>query len=197
MSRLAILVLLLLSDCGGRQVPPRDEGESKPEESAVSRFLPLVDGTVWAYDARDDETGGTGMFVTRVRRTGSRFALVTSQGSHVLETKPDGILRAEGKYVLKAPLVLGAEWPGEAGTVIRITAIDRAVTVPAGHFSGCVETIEERPSTNAGENRRRVTTTYCPYVGIAVLHAEAWESGRHAGEQAALRSFGKAVEISK
>jgi hypothetical protein len=165
-------------------------------ESAVSRFFPLIDGTQWAYDAEDDETGNKGMFVTRARAVaGARFSLLTGQRSRVVEVRPEGITRVEtGTYLLRAPLTPGVEWPGDAGATVRVGDVDRMADVPAGKFAGCLETVEELRSTTP-EPQRRVTTVYCPGVGIVSLHAEAWESGRHVGERAVLRSFGKPVSL--
>ncbi len=137
------------------------------------------------------------MFVTRARRLpGATFALISTQGSHALEIRPDGIIRSEtSAYVLKAPFTTGAEWPGEAGSVVRIGAVDRTVEVPAGTFVGCIETIEEIRAVSGPLPSRRVTTTYCPDVGVTLLHAEVWRAGHHMGEHATLRSFGKPIQL--
>src|SRR5687767_11431115 len=136
------------------------------------------------------------MFVTRAKAlAGARFSLVTGQRSRVVEVRAEGITRSEtGTYLLRAPLATGAEWPGESGAVVRISAIDRIVDVPAGKFVGCLDTVEEQPGAGS-EPMRRVTTTYCPDVGIVSLHAEAWDGGRRVGERAVLRSFGKPVSL--
>jgi hypothetical protein len=135
---------------------------------------------------------------SRARRVaGPKFSLMSSQGSHTLEVRADGIARAESNtYVLKVPLQSGAEWPGEGGSTVRIGSLDRAVEVPAGKFVGCIETIEEVRTVSGKDPVRRVTTTYCPDVGVAVLRAEAWRAGKHSGERATLRSFGKPVQFS-
>jgi hypothetical protein len=182
--------------CGAPQAAetPAIASQAGPE-SVVSRFFPLNDGTQWAYDAEDD-TGNKGIFVTRAKAmAGARFSLVTGQRSRIVEVRPEGITRIEtGTYLLRAPLVSGAEWPGEGGAVVRVAAVDRIVDVPAGKFVGCVDTVEEVRAASA-EPARRVTTTYCPDVGIVSLHVEAWENGRHVGERAVLRSFGKPVSL--
>ena len=195
---LAGLLCLAISCRGSRDRAHAASDEAPLPACAVGRYLPLVDGNIFAYDAEDDHTGEKGMFVTRVRRLpGPRYSLMSAQASHVLEVRADGITRAEtSAYLLKAPLVAGAEWQGEGGSVVRVESIDRSVDVPAGKFVGCIETIEEIHSAGK-EPVRRLTTAYCPDVGIALLHAEAWQGGRHSGEKATLRSFGKAVELSK
>jgi hypothetical protein len=183
--------------CGAPQAAPSPVAASTAgPESAVSRFFPLTDGTQWAYDAEEDGTGNKGIFVTRAKAmAGARFSLVTGQRSRIVEVRPEGITRIDtGAYLLRAPLASGAEWPGDGGAVVRVAAVDRIVDVPAGKFVGCIDTIEE-VRTATGEPARRVTTTYCPDVGIVSLHAEAWENGRHVGERAVLRSFGKPVSL--
>jgi hypothetical protein len=193
-----MLAFALSLGCGSsRGTSPAPPGDTKLPESPVSRYLPLVDGTIWAYDAEDDETGNRGMFVTKARRLpGPRFSLTSGQSAHVIEVRSDGLAHADSKaYVLKAPLSAGAEWPGERGTVVRVSAVDRFVEVPAGKFVGCIETVEELRAVAGKEPLKRVTATYCPDVGIVQLHAEAWQNGRHAGERATLRSFGKPIQI--
>ncbi|MET0595141.1 MAG: hypothetical protein ABW133_20745, partial [Polyangiaceae bacterium] len=125
------------------------------------------------------------------------YSLTTGERARVVEVRPEGIARAEtGTYLLRAPLTAGAVWPGDGGAQIRIAHADRIVDVPAGKFIGCIETVEEL-KTASGEPLRKVTTLYCPEVGIAELHAEAWENGKHVGERALLRSFGKPISIVK
>lgn len=189
---------IALTACGSRPkaAPRAPVPSAEAPVSQVSRFFPLVDGDQWAYEAADDESGTKGVFVTRAHAMGgARFSLQTGQRSRVVEVRPEGITRAEtGTYLLRVPLTAGAVWPGDGGAQIRIANADRIVDVPAGKFIGCIDTIEELRAAS-GEPLRRISTTYCPEVGIAELHAEAWENGRHAGERAVLRSFGKPVSI--
>lgn len=194
-NKISFLGVLAIS-CGAAKVPPR---VSAPNEtapaSAVSRFFPLVDGTQWAYEAEEEGTGNKGIFVTRARSAGgARYSLTTGQRSHSVELRPEGLVKVEtGTYLLRAPLSVGAEWPGDGGATIRVGAIDTMVDVPAGQFVGCLDTLEEAREGSAV--LRRITTTYCPDVGIVSLHVEAWEGGKHAGERAVLRSFGKPVTL--
>ncbi len=193
-----LLLLACALSCGGARVEPTAPlEEPKLPPCLALRYLPLVDGTQWAYDAEDDDTGEKGMFVTRARRLpGAKFSIVSSQGSHTVEVKDDGIVRIEtSAYLLKAPLSVGAEWPGEGGATVRIGSLDRIVDVPAGKFVGCIETIEEVATKPGKPPSRRVTTTYCPEVGVTLLHAEIWRANQHTGEHATLRSFGKPVSF--
>jgi len=196
-SPVPVLACLVASCAGSPNRAPAPVGDAKLPASPALRYLPLVDGNQWAYDAEDDDTGEKGMFVTRVHRLlGPKFSLMSTQGSHTLEVRAEGIFRVESDaYLLKVPLSGGAEWPGEAGAVVRVGALDRIVDVPAGKFVGCLETIEETRTKSGGDPLRRVTTTYCPDVGVALLHAEAWRGGKHLGEHATLRTFGKPVDF--
>jgi hypothetical protein len=192
---------IAMAACGAKASPtpaPSAPTAAAAPVSQVSRYFPLVDGDQWAYAAKDDDSGNQGVFVTRARAMGgARYSLETGQRSRVLEVRPEGIARAEtGTYLLRVPLTAGAVWPGDGGAQIRIANVDRVVDVPAGKFIGCIDTVEELRAAS-GEPLRCISTTYCPEVGIAELHAEAWENGRHAGERAVLRSFGKPISILK
>src|SRR5262249_37897933 len=152
-----------------------------------------------AYDEVDEETKAGGVFVTRARKlVGPRFSLTTGERARIVEMRPDGVAYESGIYVLKAPLAVGNEWAGDHGSTVKISATDQVVEVPAGKFAGCVETVEDLASPGGGENPlRRITTQFCPDVGIATLRVEVWEQGKHAGERAVLRSFGDPVTIVK
>jgi hypothetical protein len=197
-SALAFLAAIAAGCASSAPVGAPPKTEQPMAVSPVLRFLPVAEGKIWAYDAEDEESGGKGVFVTRARHlTGSRFSLTTGERTRVLEARADGIAYAEGEgYLLRAPLSAGAEWRGEHGSVVRVSAVDTVVKVPAGTFAGCVETIEQPPSAGSPP-ARQVTTSFCPDVGIASLRVEAWDQGRHIGERAVLRSFGDPVTIVK
>lgn len=197
-SALAFLVPFAVGCASSAPAAAPPKTEPAPAVSPVLRFLPVAEGKIWAYDAEDEESGGKGVFVTRVRRLeGSRFSLITGERTRVLEARADGIAYAGSEaYLLKAPLTLGAEWRGENGSVVRVSGVDKVVEVPAGTFTGCVETVEP-PSSAASPPARQVTTSFCPDVGIASLRVEAWDQGRHVAERAVLRSFGDPVTIVK
>lgn len=189
-----VALLSVLSCAGGGAPVPAPTTPAEVPSSPVARYLPLNDGWQWAYDV-EDESGNRGMFVTRARRlSAARFSLGGAGSAHVVEARGDGIVREEsGVYVLKAPLIAGSEWPGSQGAAVKVTALDRVVDAPAGRFVGCVTTVEQAGSGDTPE--RRITTTYCPDVGVTELIAEAWQGARHQREHAVLRSFGKPVDL--
>jgi hypothetical protein len=90
-------------------------------------------------------------------------------GSKTFELLPDGVRvnvrGGEAAYFLKAPLAVGTTWRGEHGGQSRILAAGVAVDAPAGHYEGCVQTIEER----LGDLPTRYSTTFCPDVGVVQI----------------------------
>jgi hypothetical protein len=189
-------VALSVVACAGRQKPAVNASATASDDvsSEVARYLPLKDGWQWAYDVQD-EGGNRGMFVTRARRLGpSRFSFGTASSSRVLVARGDGIVREETQaYVLKVPLAAGKSWPGNNGALVTVNAVDRVVDVPAGRFVGCVTTVEVLGAAESPE--RRVSTTYCPDVGVTELLVEAGQSPRQQREHAVLRSFGQPIDL--
>lgn len=132
------------------------------------------------------------MLLARVRRDRSEGgSLQMSGGTKRFSYAPDGVvLEREGMmpvYVLKQPLQIGNRWRGEHGGWVAITEVDAQVQVPAGSYRGCVKTVEER----GGDQPLRVSTTFCPEVGIVELEAA---SGAQY-EKAVLTSYGPPVDL--
>jgi hypothetical protein len=88
---------------------------------------------------------------------------------------------AQGGYVLKGPLAVGTIWQGEHGGQSRILKVDAAADPPAGHYDGCVQTLEER----TGDRPTRWSTTFCPNVGVVLLEVATGSNY----ERAALKSY--------
>jgi hypothetical protein len=109
-----------------------------------------------------------------------------------LELTAEGIMQATGGYLLKGPLSKGAHWKGQTGDV-SVSAMDKSVTVPAGTFQGCVETLEHARLQDA---EKKITTVFCPDVGITVLEVQGIVNGEYGLERASLKSFGPKVDIS-
>jgi len=75
---------------------------------------------------------------------------------------------------------------------VEVTAVNVTAKVPAGQYTGCIETQESGGHPEAG---RRTTTVYCPNVGIVKLVIEATSQGELVTELAELRSFGPRVDF--
>jgi hypothetical protein len=83
--------------------------------------------------------------------------------------------------VLKLPLAVGTSWRGEHGGQSRILNVAASVDTPAGHYEGCVQTLEER----LGDQPTRYATTFCPEVGV--VQVEVATGANY--ERAALKSY--------
>jgi hypothetical protein len=156
--------------------------------TSAERFFPLVDGHV-AHYVTTNEMGEQGLLVARVHRGGARAGeLRFPAGTKRFAYTPEGVVLSErGAFVLKEPLAIGTSWIGEHGGKAQITAVDVTVEVPAGRFSGCLQTLEER----LGDQPVRYVATFCPEVGLVLLEA----SGRSSYERAELKSYGPPVEL--
>jgi hypothetical protein len=155
----------------------------------VERFFPLVDGKVYQYTTQN-EMGEEGLLIARVFRADGTHGELRYPSGRVkrFEYAEDGVkITPSGSYVLKAPLDATSTWRGENGGKTRILALNASVDVKAGHFAGCVQTLEER----GGDQPVRYATTFCPDVGIVLLEAA---SGANL-ERAELKSYGAPTEV--
>ena len=168
--------------------PPAETKPQPPVAEGVLRYLPLVDGTVFAYDTRIEPDGVRGLLVLEVRRRRPELAeLVVAGRSQRLNVSSAAVELVTGGALLRAPLAAGASWRGDFGRV-RVTHVSRSVTVPAGSFRDCLETVEEMTTA---EGTKRTTTAFCPGVGITVRETEVEQDAQHATERIELKSFGK------
>lgn len=168
--------------------PPPPEPVAATSGWAIERFFPLIDGHVYQYVTMND-AGERGLIVARVRRaSAAEGELILPSGTKRFAYTSQGvILKESGKFVLGGSLAVGASWPGEHGGLARVVAVPVTVEVPAGSFSGCVQTLEER----LGDRPVRYVSTFCPDVGLVALEA----SGGASYEMAELRSYGPPVQI--
>jgi hypothetical protein len=164
-----------------------------PAVTGIARYLPLEDGTVYSYETSTLPAGEQGLLVLEVRRPRPDMAeLVVAGRVRRVTVSADAVAHASGGFLLREPLVVGANWHGDFGHV-RVTRVDASVTVRAGTFGGCIETVEELATR---ESEKRTTTTFCPGVGIALRETEVEQGGEHQSERIALASFGKRFDAS-
>ena len=190
---LSLWLLGLGAACAAAPEKPADTGPKLgPTVGVVERFLPLPDDSVMAYDTVDEETSERGLVVLRIERPRpGRVELRDGGRVQRLAVMPDGVSHITGGYLLKAPIARGASFPGRFGQV-TISRTDLKVSVPAGQFSGCVETIEEDSNGS-----KRATTVYCPDVGMVSLMAEGASEGELLSIRFELRSYGPALNIAE
>lgn len=183
---LACAVLVLVT-CGGSSAPPPAPPSSPVPPSGPALFFPLEEGRIYNYTTREGDESG--MLVARVHRTDPMHGeLRMSNATKRFVYTPDGVAYdGGGAYILKAPLKPGASWPGEHGGTTRIVSVDASSKVPAGTYSGCVQTVEEggRPPGS------RYTTTFCPGIGMVLLQVTMGS----VEARAELKSYGAPVVI--
>jgi hypothetical protein len=188
-----LLALLLACGCGG-SAGNREASSGAGGGTAISdvqRYLPLKHDTVYAFETSSENTGEKGVLMMSVERPAAGLAVLSVGGkAQRLEIVKAGIRIAAGGWLLKAPLAPAATFHGQFGPVV-VRSIDKQVSVPAGNFSGCVETIEESRAV-----QKRVTTVFCPDVGIVLLDAEGTIGDDYGHERAELRSYGPRVDVN-
>lgn len=166
-------------------------GPTKPAITDVERYMPLKADTVYAFETLIENSGEKGVLMMHVERPRANQAVLTVGGkAQRLEIEKQGIRLANGGWLLKAPLEVAAHFKGQFGEVV-VRSIDAQVQVPAGRYSGCVETIEESPAV-----KKRVVTVFCPDIGIVSLDAEGSVGDDYGRERAVLRSYGPRVDIN-
>jgi hypothetical protein len=193
--RLVPALGLLLTACsaagGGESVAsspwltPSTGQQNVASGSTMERFFPLVDGMVYTYGTLN-EVGDAGMLIARVHRSDAHHGeLRFPTGAKLFELAPDGVMvharSGESSYVLKLPVQVGTSWRGEHGGQSHILSVDAAVDTPAGHYEGCIQTLEER----LGDRPTRYSTTFCPEVGVVQIEVATGANY----ERAALKSY--------
>lgn len=168
------------------------QAPEQPQASGVEKFFPLGDGYVYTYETLDEDGRAQDMMLLRVRRPDpGRAELHTASGVRDLVVTADSIQRQPGGFVLRAPLEKGAQWDGDNGGTTRVQDVNVKLTVPAGTFDGCIQTVEEISGTSRG----RITSVYCPTVGLARMTVEQWERGERDSKRFDLRSYGPPVNL--
>jgi len=180
--------------CASTQKPPpaADVPADKAQNEAL-RYLPLEPDTVFTYDTQTEGRPEHGILIVQISRPREgRADLRMGSKTERLQIESDGIAQVEGGYLLKAPFSVGSTWKSKNGTV-RVLAVDEEVNVPAGHFSGCLRTVED---SRLGGATRSVTSVFCAHVGLVSLEAEGGSEELHGKETALLKAFGPRVDLT-
>ena len=158
--RAAATALWFAAACAGQSPPLSTRTPLEPAE-----LYPLDTGNAWSYDVDTGEASAT-LAITRVEAFDGRIAEVhTGRAVVRYEVLAEGIRVPPGdEWLLRAPLVEGANWPGRGGRSARLISIQTSVETPAGSFDGCVEVLE-----TGGKLELEVRTVYCPGVGPVSL----------------------------
>jgi hypothetical protein len=188
MKRLALAFCLFISACA---TSPGTTRVASNDRSEVERYFPLIDGHIYTYEITTDNSPSHEMFMLKVRRSSSTSAeLRMGSTLKALTVSPTAIARLSGGFVLKSPLVVGTQWPGDNGATVRITEIGLPAKVPAGSFSNCLKTVQAGSTVTP-----TVTTIYCPDVGIVEMSMERLTGSSLESEHVQLRSFGAPIDL--
>jgi len=184
--RLSLLVLAF-----GCAPAPQGKVQS-PQSFAVTevgRYLPLENNTVFSYETYIEDTNEHGLAVFEIARPRPELAELSIAGQvrKRYYFEPGGVRSGQGGYLLKSPLSLNSQWTGDDGQV-KVTSVNQTVDVPAGKFSGCIQTVEQAKLPGA---TRTTTTVFCPGVGITLLQIEAEQEGTSVLQRLSLKSFGR------
>jgi len=154
----------------------------------LTRYLPLENDTVFSYATYIEETNERGLAVFEIKRPRPELAELSLAGQvrKRYYFEPGGVRSSQGGYLLKLPLEQNAEWRGDDG-IVKVTNVNLSVDVPAGKFSGCVQTVED---ARLGAATRKTTTVFCPGVGITVLEINAEQEGMSVLQRLSLKAFG-------
>ncbi|HET9957303.1 MAG TPA: hypothetical protein VFQ61_22550 [Polyangiaceae bacterium] len=180
----------LIMACQSATVAPAPPPAMPTASHGVEQFFPLKDGIVYAYDT-SSSSGDKGMLALEIRRTRSgAVELIVAGRTRRLELDDTGLRHATGGWLLKLPLTEGATYPGDFGQV-KVTSVDRKISVPLGNFAGCLETVE---AVSNDQLSKRTTTVFCPGVGIVQRQTDAETDTEAGSETLVLRSFGPRVQ---
>ncbi len=154
----------------------------------ITRYLPLENDTVFSYETYIEDTNERGIAVFEIKRPRPELAELSIAGQvrKRYYFEPGGVRSSQGGYLLKSPLELNSQWTGDDG-LVKVTSVNQGVDVPAGKFSGCLQTVEE---AKLGAASRKTTTVFCPGVGITVLEIEAEQEGTSVLQRLSLKAFG-------
>jgi len=180
--RAAVATLALAVACAGQGPAP-----STPVAIEPSDLYPLQTGNAWSYDVDTGEASTT-LGIIRVEAFDGRIAEVhTGRAVVRYEVLPEGIrVPPSNAWLVRAPLVEGATWPGRGGRTAFLISTGTTVQTPAGAFDRCMEVLE-----TGGKLDLEVRTVYCPGVGpvvvVSTMHSNV--SDRVVTVSAQLRGF--------
>jgi hypothetical protein len=184
---LSLLSALVCASCAAASAAP-SSALPPAVTSELTRYLPLENDTVFSYETYIEDTNERGIAVFEIKRPRPELAELSIAGQvrKRYYFEPAGVRSSQGGYLLKSPLSQNAEWTGDDGKV-KVTNVNMSVAVPAGKFSGCLQTVED---ARLGAATRKTTTVFCPGVGITVLEIDAEQEGMSVLQRLSLKAFG-------
>ena len=184
----ALFACAVLGTACAASAPTQAQAPNSAVVSELGRYLPLENNTVFSYESYIEDTNERGLVVFEIARPRPELAELSIAGQvrRRYYFEPGGVRSGQGGYLLKIPLSVNSEWTGDDGKV-RVTSVEQSVDVPAGKFSGCIQTVERAQLASA---TRTTTTVFCPGVGITTLQIEGEQDGTSVLQRLRLKSFG-------
>jgi hypothetical protein len=184
---LSVSIVALGAACATAPAGPPKAAPAAAQND-LTRYLPLENDTVLSYATYIEDTNERGLAVFEIKRPRPELAELSLAGQvrKRYYFEPGGVRSSQGGYLLKLPLEQNAEWRGDDGNV-KVTNVNLSVDVPAGKFSGCLQTVED---ARFGAATRKTTTVFCPGIGITVLEIDAEQEGMSVSQRLDLKSFG-------
>jgi len=150
-------------------------GAGRPPSSAAIDYYPLLPKWGWAYQVERDGVNVLALYSVAEARDGT--AIVKNGDEQIrYAILPDGIARLEGSslgdYLLKSPVVAGAEWSVTDGSA-KVAEVGKVVTLPSGNYRDCVLVEETRR-----EPSRVTRTSYCRDVGPVEIDMRVWSPSK-------------------
>lgn len=180
--------LVLAAGCGGSQ-PRVETAVAASSLGGVLEYFPLEPRTVGTFVTRTDLGQETLVVMEFERPRPERGEIWIAGHRQSFLLGEDAVERAEGGFVLHAPLEVGNSFQGAFGRV-SIVQVGLSVSVPAGSFSDCLVTREE--SANPPKS---VETTFCAGVGIVRLRVSGAGGGEVSEVESILQAYGPRADL--
>ena len=154
---------------------PAQRASAPPATRTAADFYPLEPGWKWAYDLEKDGQHMLAVYAV-LERTPDTAIVQAGDERLIYAVVRDGVAQKDGTtigdFVVRNPIVLGAEWSVFAGKA-RIASVDERISLPSGDYEHClvVETLRTDPT-------RLSRTTFAPGVGPIAIEVQVQSQGR-------------------
>jgi hypothetical protein len=172
------------ANAGSAPVSPTASGDV-----GVLEYLPFADNTVASFQSKTDLGESTLVVMEFERPRPEQGEIWIAGHRQSFRLSPKAVERAEGGFLLRAPLEVGREFLGPFGRVV-VVGVGEKAEVPAGSFPSCIRTEE-----TSDHPPKSVETTYCRGVGIVKITILG-EGGDELGAvESVLTSFGPRMDL--
>jgi hypothetical protein len=175
LARMAAILLAGLGVLSCSTGAPAQRASTPLATRTAADFYPFELGWKWAYDLEKDGQHMLAVYAV-LERTPDTAIVQAGDERLVYAIGRDGVAQKEGAtvgdFVIRNPIVLGAEWSVFAGKA-RIASVDERISLPSGDYEHCliVETLRTDPT-------RLSRTTFAPGIGPIAIEIQVQSQGR-------------------